>query len=73
MSKYGLNMTVGEVLSDGKVKALLESYFPGITNHPMIGMAKGMVLRDIVMMSKGKLDDDVVKNFTNDLENLNNF
>ena len=71
MKKYSLDMTVREVISDTRARELVERYLPGITTHPMIGMAKSMTLRNVIGMSKGKIDQDTIDNFTKDLEELN--
>ena len=45
---YTMESTLGELLKDPKVKPLLEQYVPGIESNPMLGMIKGMTVRDIV-------------------------
>ena len=41
---YTMETTVGEILKDTNAVEILEKYVPGISNNPMLGMAKGMTL-----------------------------
>ena len=45
---YTRDTTLGELLADPKVKPILEQYFPGVADNPMVSMAKGMTLNAIV-------------------------
>ena len=45
---YTLDTTLGELLDDPKAKAMLDEKMPGVSNHPMIAMARGMTLNMIV-------------------------
>ena len=45
---YTLGTTLGELLDDPKAKAMLDEKMPGVSNHPMIAMARGMTLNMIV-------------------------
>lgn len=42
-----VNSTVSELIKSDKAKAILESYMPGCTNHPMLPMAMYMTLRQV--------------------------
>ncbi len=62
---YTLDTKVGDLLKDTKAVEILEKHAPGVTKNPMIGMAKGMTLKQIVGMpqakSAGLTEDMVVK------------
>lgn len=45
---YTLDTTIGELLDDPNAKAMLDEKMPGVSNHPMIAMARGMTLNMIV-------------------------
>ena len=45
-----LDSTLGTLLDDPQAKAVLDQYLPGVSSHPMIGMAKGMSLRVLLSM-----------------------
>jgi len=62
---YTMDTKVGEILKDAKAVEVLEKHAPGISKNPMIGMAKGMTLKQIVGMPQarqaGLTEDMVVK------------
>ncbi len=45
---YTLDSTLGDLIADPKVRPTLDQYFPGVANHPQVGMVKGFSLRMIV-------------------------
>jgi hypothetical protein len=45
---------VGEILKDTGAVEILERYAPGVSNHPMIGLAKGMTLKSLVAMPQAR-------------------
>jgi hypothetical protein len=51
---YTLDTKVGEILKDTQAVEVLERYAPGVSNHPMLGLAKGMTLRSILAMPQAK-------------------
>ena len=51
---YTMETKVGELLKDAKAVEVLEKHAPGISKNPMIGMAKGMTLKQIVGMPQAK-------------------
>ena len=48
--KFTLDTTLGELINHPQAKPILEKYIPGIAEHPMVGMAKGMTLNMILSM-----------------------
>lgn len=51
---YTLETTVGEILKDTQAVEVLERYAPGVSQHPMIGLAKGMTLRSLLAMPQAR-------------------
>jgi hypothetical protein len=47
---FTLDTTLGTLLDDPKAKAVLEQNLPGVSNNPMVAMAKGMTLKMILAM-----------------------
>jgi hypothetical protein len=45
-----LDTTLGTLLDDPQASAVLEQYLPGISSNPLVAMAKGMSLRNILSM-----------------------
>jgi hypothetical protein len=60
---YTMDTKVGDILKDTQAVEILEKHAPGISKNPMIGMAKGMTLKQIVSMPQAKqagLTEDMV-------------
>jgi hypothetical protein len=60
---YTLDTKLGEILKDTQAVEVLEKHAPGVSKNPMIGMAKGMTLKQIVSMPQAKqagLTEDMV-------------
>ena len=51
---YTLDTKVGDILKDTRAVEVLERYAPGVSNHPMIGLAKGMSLKSLLAMPQAK-------------------
>ena len=47
---FTLDTTLGEILDDPQAKAVLDQQLPGISDNPMLAMAKGMTLNMILSM-----------------------
>ena len=45
---YTMDTTVGEILKNTHSVEILEKYVPGISENPMLGMAKGMTLETLL-------------------------
>ena len=61
---YTLDTTVGTILEDTGAVKILEKHVPGISKNPMIGMAKGFTLKQILSMPQAKefgLTEEMVK------------
>jgi hypothetical protein len=71
MAKYDLTTTtLGALLEDPDVVAIMEKHAPGITSNPMLGMAKGMPAQQAVGMAGGMIGQDAVTAITADIEAL---
>jgi hypothetical protein len=71
MAKYDLSTTtLGSLLDDPEVVAIMEKHAPGITSNPMLGMAKGMPAAQAVGMAGGMIGQDAVAAITADIEAL---
>lgn len=71
MAKYDLTTTtLGTMLEDPEVVAIMEKHAPGITSNPMLGMAKGMPAQQAVGMAGGMIGQDAVTAITADIEAL---
>lgn len=51
---YTLDTTVGTILEDTGAVKILEKHVPGISKNPMIGMAKGFTLKQILALPQAK-------------------
>lgn len=49
-----LESKVGEILNNKKAVEVLEKYVPGITKNPMLALAKGMTLKNVLAMPQVK-------------------
>ncbi len=59
MARYDLSTTtLGTLLEDPDVQAILEKHAPGVTSNPMIGMVKGMPAANAVNMAAGYIGKD---------------
>lgn len=47
---FTLDTTLGTILDDPQARAVLDKYVPGISNNPIVAMAKGMSLKMILSM-----------------------
>lgn len=51
---FTLESKVGALLKDSKAVEILEKYVPGITKNPMVALAKGMTLTNVLDMPQAK-------------------
>ncbi len=51
---YTLDSKVGEILKDTNAMNVLERYVPGLSGNPMLQMAEGMSLRDLLALPQAK-------------------
>lgn len=54
------NITVEELLSNPKSKAILAQEFPQYMNHPLIGFAGYMPLKKLLEYANGKIPQDKI-------------
>jgi len=56
MGKYDIGTTtIGDLLKDPQAVEIFDKHAPGLTSHPMIGMAKGMKAEKAMKMASGKI------------------
>lgn len=70
---YTMETTVGQILDDTGAVKILEKHVPGISKNPMIGLAKGMTLKQILAMPQAKdagLTEDMVKKVLEEINAL---
>ena len=63
---YTMDSTFGDILNNPKVKPVLDQYVPGVADHPMVSMVKGMTLQQIVdnpLASQFGIDKAKVQSF----------
>jgi hypothetical protein len=58
---YSIDSTIGELLDNEKVCAVLDQYIPQMTDNPMIGAIKGMKLQDILKFSAEQFPPEKLK------------
>ncbi len=63
-------ITVGEVLSNPNARALLQREYPALINHPMLGMARGMTLNQVLGMARGKVSQQQVNRLFEQLSRI---
>ena len=62
MAKYDITTTtLGAMMEDPDVVAIMEKHAPGITSNPMLGMAKGMPAAQAMGMAGGMIGQDAVE------------
>lgn len=54
MANYTLDTTLGTLLDRPEAKEILEKYAPGVSTHPMVGMARGMSLNQLLSMPQAQ-------------------
>jgi hypothetical protein len=47
---FTLDSTLGDLIENPQAKAMLDQYAPGVSTHPMLGMAKGMSLNMLLSL-----------------------
>ena len=70
---YTLDTTEGTIIEDTGAVIFLENHVPGISKNPMIGMAKGFTLKQILSMPQAKefgLTEDMVNKVLTEINAL---
>lgn len=71
MAKYDLNTTtLGTLLDDPEVVAIMERHSPGLTSNPMIGMGKSMTAAQVMGMAGGIIGADKAQAIQRDVAAL---
>lgn len=58
-----METTLGEILDNPELVAIMEEMTPGVTKNPMIKMAKGFTLAKIVKTPAAKMPEDKIQAF----------
>lgn len=58
-----METTLGTILENPELVALMEEMTPGVTKNPMIKMAKGFTLGKIVKTPAAKMPEDKIQAF----------
>jgi len=61
---------IGDLLDDATAKSVLEKHFPGMSENPQIGMAKGMTLRAIQAFAADQFTNEALDAVDADLAKL---
>jgi cytochrome P450 len=61
---------IGDLLADDAAKAVLEKHFPGMSDNPQIGMAKGMTLRAVQTFAPDQFTSEALDAVDADLARL---
>ncbi len=61
---------IGDLLADDAAKAVLEKHFPGMSDNPQIGMAKGMTLRAVQAFAPDQFTSEALDAVDADLAKL---
>lgn len=64
------NITVGELLSNSKSKAILTQEFPEYINHPFINFASYMPLKKVLGYAKGKVSQKKINDIIEKLKRI---
>lgn len=71
MAHYDLNTTtLGTLLEDPQVSAIIEKHAPGATSNPMLAMAKSMPAGQVLGMAGGFIGEDNVAKIKADIAAL---
>lgn len=62
---------VGELLKDGKAVEIIEKYVPGLSKNPLVKLARGMSLEDLLKMPQAKQAGLTPEMLTNVLNEIN--
>lgn len=70
MAKLTVESTIKELLANEEVKNFIEDLMPGITNNPMLTLAKNKQLKEVVDKLDDFISDETVDKLIKFLENL---
>jgi hypothetical protein len=71
MARYDLTAaTLGELLRDPEVVAILDRHAPGLSSNPMLQMATGMPVQQAIAMGAEMVSPDALAAITKDVEHL---
>lgn len=63
-------ITVGELLDNPRARQLLQKELPGIFNSPLLALAKGMRLQQVIPLAKDRLAPEQLQRLLQELAAL---
>ncbi|NWC92984.1 MULTISPECIES: hypothetical protein [Pseudomonas] len=67
---YSIESKLGDLLDNATTNAILETYLPGLSKHPQVGMARGFTLAATAQLSKGLIPAEALAKIEVDLKSL---
>lgn len=70
---YTLDTKIGQLLDDTHAERILEKHIPGISTNPLLGLLRGVTLKEIVDMPQAKeagISEERVKNVLAEINSL---
>ena len=62
-----IDTPIETLMADPRSKAVLDANMPGVENHPMYEMVKGMSLRQVQPMSQGAISEELLAKIEQEL------
>lgn len=51
---FTLDTPLGTLLDQPQAKAVIDQYLPGVSNHPMVGMMRGVTINSVLAMPQAQ-------------------
>lgn len=68
MNLNNMNITVGQLLSNPKAKAIMAREFPTLINTPIVKLYSNKSLKQVLSLAKGKVPQDKIQRIIKELE-----
>lgn len=68
--KFSADTPIGELMADARTKALIDARMPGLEQHPMYEMIKGMSPRQVQPFSEGRITEEMLAQLDKDLAEI---
>jgi hypothetical protein len=69
-AKFSADTPIGELMADARTKALIDARMPGLEQHPMYEMIKGMSPRQVQPFSEGRITEEMLAQLDKDLAEI---
>lgn len=70
MDLHNYQITIGEILQNHQARALVQRQVPGLLNHPMLPMVRGMQLRQAIGFARKYASQRQIDEVLTQLEKL---